>query len=88
MTQLGVRDFSGLAPGDLFSWSTLRTLPGFVSIVGGGFLVGFGSAYAGGCTSGHAISGLAALDRASIVAVMAFFAGGLLSTYFLLPVLF
>jgi uncharacterized membrane protein YedE/YeeE len=88
LAQLGVRDFSGFAPGDLFSWSNLQTLPGFVSVVGGGFLVGFGSAYAGGCTSGHAISGLAALDRASVVAVLAFFAGGLLSTYLLLPVLF
>jgi uncharacterized protein len=88
LAQLGVRDFSGLAPRDLFSWSTLQTVPGFVSIVGGGFLVGFGGAYAGGCTSGHAISGLAALDRASVVAVIAFFAGGLLCTYFLLPVLF
>lgn len=88
LAQLGVRDFSGFAPGDVFSWSNLQTLPGFVSIVGGGFLVGFGSAYAGGCTSGHAISGLATLDRASVVAVVAFFAGGLLCTYFLLPLLF
>lgn len=88
LARLGVRDFSGLAPGDLFSWSSLQTVRGLVAIVGGGFMVGFGTAYAGGCTSGHAISGLAALERASLVAVLAFFAGGLLCTYFILPLLF
>jgi uncharacterized membrane protein YedE/YeeE len=88
LTRLGVHDFSGLAPSDIFSWSNLLTLRGWVSIVGGGFLVGFGTAYAGGCTSGHAISGLAAFERASLVAVIGFFAGGLLCTYFLLPLLF
>ena len=56
-------------------------------MVGGGFLVGFGTAYAGGCTSGHAITGLAALDRASLLAVIAFFAGGLFGTHVLLPLL-
>ena len=60
LTQLGVHDFSGLAPREIFAWSALQTFPGAVSIVGGGLLVGFGTAYAGGCTSGHAISGLAA----------------------------
>ncbi|MEO1077499.1 MAG: YeeE/YedE thiosulfate transporter family protein, partial [Bacteroidota bacterium] len=56
-------------------------------IVGGGFLVGFGARYAGGCTSGHAISGLANLQVPSLVAVLGFFAGGLLLTYVLLPIL-
>jgi uncharacterized protein len=83
----GVRDFSGLVPADLFSWSSLLTVRGAILMVGGGFLVGFGTAYAGGCTSGHAISGLAALDRASLLAVIAFFAGGLFATYVLLPLL-
>lgn len=84
---VGVRDFHGLVPGDVFSWSSLLTVRGAILIVGGGFLVGFGTAYAGGCTSGHAISGLAAFERASLVAVVAFFAGGLLCTYLLLPLL-
>jgi uncharacterized membrane protein YedE/YeeE len=83
----GVRDFHGLVPAGLFSWSSLLTLRGAILIVGGGFLVGFGTAYAGGCTSGHAISGLAAFERASLVAVIAFFAGGLFCTYLLLPFL-
>ena len=87
LAALGVRDFSGLVPGDLFSWSSLLTLRGAILIAGGGFLVGFGTAYAGGCTSGHAISGLAVLERASLLAVIAFFAGGLFGTYVLLPLL-
>lgn len=85
---LGIQDFTGLAPSEIFSWSRLLTLRGAVSIVGGGLLVGFGTAYAGGCTSGHAITGLAALERASLVAVIGFFVGGLLCTYWLLPLLF
>jgi hypothetical protein len=51
----------------------------------GGFLVGFGTAYAGGCTSGHSISGLANFELPSLIAVIGFFAGGLAATYFILP---
>jgi uncharacterized membrane protein YedE/YeeE len=58
-----------------------------VLIVGGGFLVGFGTRYANGCTSGRAISGLAALRVTSLVAVIGFFVGGLLSTHVLLPLI-
>jgi uncharacterized membrane protein YedE/YeeE len=47
--------------------------------------VGFGTAYAGGCTSGHAISGLANFELPSLIAVFGFFAGGLAATYFILP---
>ncbi|HXN47762.1 MAG TPA: YeeE/YedE thiosulfate transporter family protein, partial [Bryobacteraceae bacterium] len=72
LTRLGIHDFTGLAPRELFAWPALLTLKGFVSVSVGGFLVGFGTAYAGGCTSGHAISGLA---------------GGLIATHFLLPLL-
>jgi len=82
---LGIHDFTGLAPREIFNWSALTTVRGFVSIVVGGFLVGFGTAYAGGCTSGHAIAGLADRQLASLVAVCGFFAGGLAATYFLLP---
>jgi uncharacterized protein len=85
LTKLGIHDFSGLAPRQVFSWSALPTLKGFVSIVVGGFLVGFGTAYAGGCTSGHAISGLADMQPSSLIAVLGFFAGGLIATHFLLP---
>ena len=87
LQRLGVRDFTGLAPRELFDSRALLTARGLALIVGGGFLVGFGTAYAGGCTSGHGISGLAAFDRASLVAVAGFFAGGLLGTFVLLPMI-
>jgi uncharacterized membrane protein YedE/YeeE len=84
---LGVTDFSGIVPGQLFSWTALFTPAGFVMMAIGGFLVGFGARWAGGCTSGHAISGLAALQLPSLVAVSGFFAGGLLVTWLILPLL-
>ena len=77
----------GYVPASLFSWSALATARGLAIVVGGGFLVGFGTAYAGGCTSGHGITGLAALQLPSLVAVLGFFAGGLAGTHLLLPVL-
>ena len=85
---MGVTTFEGLAPAQVFSWEGLATVPGFVMIVIGGFLVGFGARYAGGCTSGHAISGLANLQLPSLLAVLGFFAGGLLATWVILPLLF
>jgi uncharacterized membrane protein YedE/YeeE len=88
LAHLGLHDLSGLVPREIFSWASLLTFRGAISILGGGLLVGFGTAYAGGCTSGHAISGLASFDRASLVAVLGFFAGGLLCTHFILPLLF
>jgi uncharacterized protein len=84
---LGIQDFSGLVPADLFSWEALLSPAGFLAIVAGGFLVGFGARYAGGCTSGHAISGLADLQLPSLVAVVGFFVGGLLVTFGLLPLI-
>jgi len=85
LAALGIHDFSGLAPRELFSWSSVLTLRGLVLLVAGGFCVGFGTAYAGGCTSGHGIAGLANLERPSMIAVLGFFAGGLLATFVLLP---
>lgn len=82
---LGITDLRGLAPRELFNWSALATLEGFVLMVAGGFAVGFGTAYAGGCTSGHAITGLADRQPASLIAVLGFFAGGLLATWAILP---
>ena len=87
LRDLGLSDLSGLVPAELISWGALGTLPGVLMIVGGGFLVGFGARYAGGCTSGHAISGLADLQFPSLVAVLGFFAGGLFVTYVVLPLL-
>ena len=87
LATLGIHDFTGLVPRELFSWSALLTPRGFVPIVVGGMCVGFGTAYAGGCTSGHGISGLAALERPSLIAVIGFFAGGLIATHLLLPLI-
>jgi uncharacterized membrane protein YedE/YeeE len=87
LAALGLRDVTGFVPADLFSWRALLSLPGFVAVVLGGFLVGFGTSYAGGCTSGHAIAGLADMQLPSLIAVIGFFAGGLAGTWVLLPLL-
>lgn len=87
LAALGIQDFSGLAPRELFDWARLGNLRSVVVVVVGGFFVGFGTAWAGGCTSGHAISGLANFERASVIAVLGFFAGGLLATWVVLPLL-
>ena len=84
---LGLTDFAGMGPREVFSWSALLTMSGLVLIVVGGWLVGFGTAWAGGCTSGHAIAGLASLQPTSLIAVCGFFAGGLFATHFLLPLI-
>ena len=75
----------GLVPQELFNWKSVFTLKGFILIIVGGFLVGFGTRYAGGCTSGHAISGLSDLQLPSLIATIGFFIGGLITTYFVLP---
>lgn len=84
---LGINDFSGLVPDDLISWEALGTPTGLIVMILGGFLVGFGARYAGGCTSGHAISGLSDLQLASLMAVIGFFIGGLLMTYLIYPII-
>lgn len=83
----GVKDFSGLLPADIFSFRSLLTLRGVVFIILGGFLVGFGTRYAGGCTSGHAIMGISTLQWPSMVATGCFMLGGLITTWFILPYL-
>lgn len=80
-----IYDYSGLIPRDLFSWSSLLTLRGFILMVVGGFFVGFGTRYAGGCTSGHAIMGLSNLQWPSLVATICFMIGGFLMTWIILP---
>ena len=85
---LGVRDFtSGLLPADVFNWTNLFTPSGLLFLVFGGFLVGFGTRYAGGCTSGHAIMGLSNLQGPSLVATISFMVGGFAMTHLGLPLL-
>ena len=87
LSALGITAFDGLAPSDLFSWRALLTWRGAAVIVGGGFLVGFGTAYAGGCTSGHGLTGIADLQLPSVIALGGFFAGGIIGTFVLLPLI-
>ncbi|MFM1888295.1 MAG: YeeE/YedE family protein [Flavobacteriaceae bacterium] len=77
-----------LVPKELFGTQVLNTPKGWAILIIGGFLVGFGARYAGGCTSGHAISGLSNLQLPSLIAVIGFFIGGLIMTYFIFPQLF
>jgi uncharacterized membrane protein YedE/YeeE len=84
--QLGVREFSsGLLPLDLFGWAEMTVGKALIFLVLGGFLVGFGTRYAGGCTSGHAIMGLSNLQWPSLVATVCFMVGGFAMTHLGLP---
>ena len=77
----------GYVPSEIFTLQNLGTLKGFIIMILGGFLIGFGTRYAKGCTSGHAISGLSNLQLPSLIAVIGFFIGGLIMTHLLLPVI-
>ncbi|MBA2665480.1 MAG: YeeE/YedE family protein [Chloroflexi bacterium] len=82
---LGVVQGDGLAPAALFGWQAILAGPGLVFGLVGGILIGFGTRWAAGCTSGHAIMGLASGQWPSLVAVIGFFAGGLVTTHLVLP---
>ncbi len=81
----GITDYSSFLPSEIFSWGSLFTLRGFILLVGGGFLVGFGTRYAGGCTSGHSIMGLSNLQFPSLIATISFMVGGFIMANLLLP---
>jgi uncharacterized membrane protein YedE/YeeE len=88
LSSLGISDFSQYMPVEIFSWGNLFSMQGILFIIIGGFMVGFGARWAGGCTSGHAISGLSNFRVVSLIAVIGFFAGGLLMTHILFPIIF
>lgn len=81
----GITDYSGVVPSQIFSWQNLLTIKGIIFIGVGGFLVGFGTRYAGGCTSGHAIMGLSTLQGPSLLATCSFMAGGFIMAHLILP---
>lgn len=85
LQQYGITDYKGLVPTELFNWQSLLSLKGFMMMIVGGFLVGFGTRYAGGCTSGHSIMGLSALQLPSLVATICFMAGGFFVANLILP---
>ncbi|HQR92636.1 MAG: hypothetical protein B7Y15_09660 [Bacteroidetes bacterium 24-39-8] len=83
----GISNFDGLIPTEIFNWSTLLQPKGLMLMVLGGFLVGFGTRYAGGCTSGHAITGLSNLQWPSLVATICFMVGGFIMANLILPLI-
>lgn len=87
LNSYGVATPEGLLPLDLFNWPALLTAKGLILMVLGGILVGFGTRYAGGCTSGHAIMGLSTLQFPSLVATCCFMAGGFAMSNLLIPII-
>lgn len=88
LAEMGFAAPVSVQPEELFSPDAMMSLKGFLILAIGGLMVGFGSRWAGGCTSGHAISGLSDLQIPSLIAVVGFFAGGLIMTHFIMPLIF
>lgn len=85
LAQFGITNFNNPVPEDILNWGSLLTPRGFLMLVAGGFLVGFGTRYAGGCTSGHAIMGLSNLQLPSLIATISFMLGGFIMANWILP---
>jgi hypothetical protein len=89
LSTLGIDAPDGkLAPDALFGNQIFESPKSIFILLIGGILIGFGTRYAGGCTSGHAISGLSNLQLPSLKAVIGFFIGGLIMAHFILPLIF
>lgn len=89
LQQLHIDEPNGkLLPDALTSAAALQDPKILAILLVGGLLVGFGTRYAGGCTSGHAITGLSNLQLPSLIAVIGFFIGGLVMSWLLLPLIF
>jgi uncharacterized membrane protein YedE/YeeE len=89
LSQMGIDAPNGkLVPNALFGEPAFQSPKMIMILIVGGILIGFGSRYAGGCTSGHAISGMSNLQIQSLKAVIGFFLGGLVMSHFILPLLF
>ena len=87
LQEWGISSQSHILPTEIFSWAHLLTWKHLLIVVGGGFLVGFGTRYSGGCTSGHGIAGLSMMQWPSLVATILFFGGGILTSNFILSLL-
>ena len=85
LNSYGIYDQKQIVPVEIVNWNTLFSLKGILFVVVGGFLIGFGTRYAGGCTSGHSIMGLATLQWPSLVATCCFMAGGFIMANLILP---
>ena len=75
-------------PDEIFGDDMFTSFKGFLILIISGILIGFGTRYAGGCTSGHAITGLSSLQLPSLLAVIGFFIGGIIATWFIIPLIF
>ena len=75
-------------PDEIFSDEVVMSLKGFLILILSGVCIGFGTRYAGGCTSGHAITGLSNFQLPSLLAVIGFFIGGIIAVWFLIPLIF
>ena len=84
-TPQSIEEGRGFVPVEIFGTENIWTFKNLLMLLGGGFLIGFGARYAGGCTSGHAISGLSNFQIPSLIAVVGFFIGGLLMAWVILP---
>ncbi len=87
LAALGIAAPTGMQPEELFGMASLTDPFNIALLAFGGLLIGFGTRYAGGCTSGHAISGLSNLQLPSLIAVIGFFIGGLTMTFIGLPLI-
>ena len=85
LSEYGITNFNNLVPSEIMNWQSLFSVKGLVMLVAGGFLVGFGTRYAGGCTSGHAIMGISNLQLPSLIATVCFMVGGFIMANFILP---
>ena len=85
LSTYGIHASESMVPTEIFNWSQLLSLKGLVMMVGGGFLIGFGTRYAGGCTSGHSIMGISNLQWPSLIATICFMIGGAFMANFILP---
>jgi len=87
LSSYGITDYNNLVPTQIMNWNSLFSLRGLIMMIGGGFMIGFGTRYAGGCTSGHSIMGLSTLQWSSLIATCCFMAGGVLMANFILPLI-
>lgn len=88
LEKLGFTAPVSIQPTELFGVGAIYSLKGFLILATAGLMVGFGTRYAGGCTSGHGISGLSNLQSPSLIAVIGFFIGGLAMTFLIFPLIF
>jgi uncharacterized membrane protein YedE/YeeE len=86
LSKYGIEN-NGIIPATLFNWENVFTMKGAILMVFGGFLVGYGTRYAGGCTSGHSIMGLSTLQLPSLIATICFMAGGFFVANLVLPLI-